>query len=174
MSIPFLDGTRRWQFQFDSDGEISFILRVIRCLQNITAGRFSSSVENFVRECECHSSSIYDNRMLLPMRQTGTFTNKTLDTTPALQSFRPNIGPKTNGSATPDTKAFMNTTTSPPKDAFGIYEKEPRIIKMPNFHDPLLKNSAVAFRSSLQKYARMAYDSSLRYVEVEWTFCFPK
>jgi hypothetical protein len=126
MSIPFPDGTRRWQFQFDSDGEISFILRVIRCLQNITAGRFSSSVENFVRECERHSSSIYDSRVLLPMRQTGTFANfgETLEKTQALLSSQQNIGTKTNGTATPDAKTSMSTTTSPPKDAFGKNEEK--------------------------------------------------
>ena len=171
MSIPFPDGTRRWQFQFDSDGEISFILRVIRCLKNITAGRFSSSVENFVRECERHSSSIYDHRVLLPMRQTGTFTNygEILETTPAVHSFRQSMErTKTNGSATPDTKASVIIATSPPKDEFGnskvIFQK----------CDPLFIDNIVTSRFSLQKYARTEYDSSLRYVEEEWTFCFRK
>lgn len=121
MSIPFPDGIRRWQFQFDSAGEISFMQRVIRCLQNITSGRFSSSVENFVRECERHSSSLYDHRVLLPARQAGTFTNfgESIETIPALQSARLNIGTKTNGSATSDTKVSMTIATTPPKDTFG-------------------------------------------------------
>ena len=124
MSIPFPDGTRRCQFQFDSDGEISFILRVIRCLQNITSGRFSSSVENFVRECERHSSSLYDKRVLLPMKQTGMITNygEIQETNHAIQSSRQNIDRMkiTSLAATPEPQAPMTSTGSPPKDAFGI------------------------------------------------------
>ena len=114
VSIPFPDGFRRWQFQFDYNGEVSFLQCIFRCLQVITYGKFYPSVETFKRDCERHS---LPPRALTPIMQPNS---------PKMRREPRVITPVRNSvnSYTSALKGDISPVRSPanvpvPKDSFG-------------------------------------------------------
>ena len=130
LSAPFPDGSRRWQFQFDSDGELSFIQRFLRCLQSIMAGQFSPTVDDLIRDCRRHCmirnvafTSPSTRQSDLPPQQVQSAITPAKNTARQYSAVLKSNTPTSSRTISPVSKTADSGSTSSLKDHFGKNQK---------------------------------------------------